>query len=87
MSATRPQEQPAAKGPEAPQRSSRENARAGGVAVLAILITLLAVFNLDEVKVHWVIGSGNAPLIIVVVISFLFGVVLTHFAERRSRRR
>ncbi len=55
--------------------------------MLAILITLLAVFNLDEVKVHWVIGSGNAPLIIVVVISFLFGVVLTHFAERRSRRR
>ena len=51
------------------------------------MITLFAVFNLDEVKVHWVIGSGRAPLIIVIVISLLIGILLTHFAERRARRR
>lgn len=55
--------------------------------MLAILITLFAVFNLDEVKVDWIVGSGKAPLIIVIVISLLVGIVLTHFAERRSRKR
>ena len=66
-----------------PQR--REQARTGALVVLAILITLFAVFNLDEVKVNWIFGSGRAPLIIVIVISLLVGIVLTHFAERRAR--
>ncbi len=70
-----------------PERSPRENARQGAWIVLAVLITLFAVFNLDEVKVHWIFGSGRAPLIIVIVISLLVGIVLTHFAERRSRKR
>jgi uncharacterized integral membrane protein len=71
----------------APRRSPRESARTGALVVLAILITLFAVFNLDEVKVHWIFGSGRAPLIIVIVISLLVGIVLTYFADRRSRRR
>ena len=87
MSTTRPQEQPAHRAPERQRRSSRERARALSVGGLAIVITLFAVFNLDEVKVHWVIGSGRAPLIIVIVISLLIGILLTHFAERRARRR
>jgi uncharacterized integral membrane protein len=69
------------------RRSSGESARTGALVVLAILMTLFAVFNLDEVKVHWVFGSGRAPLIIVIVISLLVGIVLTYFAERRSRSR
>lgn len=68
------------------RRSPRENARTVGLVTLAILITLFAVFNLDEVKVHWVFGSGRAPLIIVIVISLLVGIVLTYFADRRTRR-
>ena len=55
--------------------------------MLAILITLFAVLNLDEVKVNWVFGSGHAPLIIVIVISLLVGIVLAYFADRRPRRR
>lgn len=57
------------------------------LVVLAILITLFAVFNLDEVKVDWVFGSGRAPLIVVIVISLLCGIVLTYFADRLYRRR
>jgi uncharacterized integral membrane protein len=34
-----------------------------------------------------VVGSGHAPLIIVIVISLLVGIVLTHFAERRAGKR
>jgi uncharacterized integral membrane protein len=65
--------------------SRRERARAGALVVLAVLITLFAVFNLKEVKVSYVFGAGKAPLIIVIVVSLLVGIVLTHFAERHRR--
>jgi uncharacterized integral membrane protein len=69
------------------KRSNRELARTGGLVALAVFMTLFAVFNLDEVKVNWVFGSGHAPLIVVIVLSVLVGVVFTHFAERRSAKR
>jgi uncharacterized integral membrane protein len=69
------------------RRSRRELARSGALMVLAVLVTLFAVFNVDKVKVHWIFGSGQAPLIVVIVISLLVGIVLTHFAERRGARR
>jgi uncharacterized integral membrane protein len=62
-------------------------ARTGALVTLAVLITLFAVFNLDKVKVHWVFGTDEAPLIVVIVISLLVGIVLTHFAERRTGKR
>ncbi len=43
------------------------------LVVLAVLITLFAVFNLKKVKVDWIFGSGHAPLIVVIVISLLVG--------------
>jgi uncharacterized integral membrane protein len=72
---------------QAERPSRREQARTGALVVLAVVITLFAVFNLDEVKVHWIVGSGRAPLIIVIVISLLVGIVLAHFVERRAARR
>jgi lipopolysaccharide assembly protein A len=72
---------------EAPRRGRREQGRTVALLVLAILITLFAVFNVKQVKVSWIFGSGKAPLIIVIVLSVLVGVVLTHFAERRSAKR
>jgi uncharacterized integral membrane protein len=69
------------------RRSKAELARSAAMVVLAVLVTLFAVLNLDDVKVDWVFGSGHAPLIIVIVISLLVGVVLTYFAERLIRRR
>jgi uncharacterized integral membrane protein len=71
----------------AERRSRGELARSGAMVILAVLVTLFAVLNLDEVKVDWIFGSGHAPLIIVIVISLLVGVVLTYFAERLVRRR
>jgi uncharacterized integral membrane protein len=61
--------------------------RTGGLVVLAVVMTLFAVLNLEKVEVNWIIGSGKAPLIIVIVISLLVGVIFTHFAERRMARR
>jgi uncharacterized integral membrane protein len=69
------------------RRSRREAARTGALLTLAVLITLFAVFNLDKVKVDWVFGTDEAPLIVVIVISLLVGIVLTHFAERRTGKR
>jgi uncharacterized integral membrane protein len=70
------------------RRSRREMARTGALVVLAVLVTLFAVFNVDKVKVHWIFGTDEAPLIIVIVISLLVGVILlTHFAERRGNKR
>ncbi len=87
MSTTRPQEHSAQSPHKRPRRSPREQARVGAATLLSVLITLFAVFNLDQVKVHWVVGSGRVPLIIVIVVSLLVGIVLTHFVERRARRR
>jgi uncharacterized integral membrane protein len=67
------------------QRTRRELARTAGLVVLAVVMTLFAVLNLEEVKVDWIVGSGHAPLIIVIVISLLVGIVLTYFAQRRGR--
>jgi uncharacterized integral membrane protein len=78
-----PTQTPASK----PKRSNRELARIGGLLVIAVLTTLFAVLNLEQVEVDWIFGSGHAPLIVVIVLSVLVGVVLTHFAERRSAKR
>jgi uncharacterized integral membrane protein len=69
------------------RRSRRELARTSALVVLAVLVTLFAVLNTGKVKVDWIFGSGQAPLIIVIVISLLVGVILTHFAERRGNKR
>jgi uncharacterized integral membrane protein len=69
------------------RRSRREIARTGLLVALAVLITLFAVLNVKEVEVNWIFGSSHAPLIVVIVISLLVGILLTHFAESRSRRR
>lgn len=73
--------------PKVKRRSRREQSRTAALLVLAVLITLFAVLNLDKVKVHWIFGTGKAPLIIVIVVSLLVGIVLTHFVERRSAKR
>jgi uncharacterized integral membrane protein len=68
-----------------PRRSRREVIRTGALVVLAVLATLFAVLNVEEVKVNWIFGTDEAPLIIVIVVSLLVGVIFTHFAERRRR--
>jgi len=72
---------------QAERRSRAEIARTLALVVLAVLATLFAVLNLDEVKVNWVFGSGRAPLIIVIVVSLLAGIVLSYFADRLARKR
>jgi uncharacterized integral membrane protein len=69
------------------RRSRRELVRTGAVVLLAVLMTLFAVLNVKEVEVNWIFVKSKTPLIIVIVGSLLVGVVLTHFAELRQRRK
>ncbi len=69
------------------KRSRREQARTGAAVALAVLMTLFAVLNLKQVEVNWIFGKSSTPLIIVIVVSLLVGILLTHFAELRYRRR
>ena len=84
-----PSTQKPARAPKAARekRSTGELMRTGGMVVLAILLTLFAVLNVDSVKVDWIIGSGHAPLIVVIGISVLVGIVLTYLAERLNRKK
>lgn len=69
------------------RRSRREMVRTGGLVLLAVLMTLFAVLNVKKVEVNWIFGKSEMPLIIVIVVSLLVGILLTHFAEVRSRRK
>lgn len=70
----------------AQKRNRRELARTSALVVLAVLMTLFAVLNLKQVEVNWIFGKSSTPLIIVILVSLLVGIVLTHFAEMRYRR-
>lgn len=72
---------------KAPRRSGGELARTGAIVLLAVIFTIFAVLNLGKVEVNWIVGSGHAPLIVVIAISVIVGVLITYGAERRNRRR
>lgn len=69
------------------QRSSREKLRLAGAGVAGTLAVLFAILNLDQVEVNWVVGSGETPLIFVIVVSFLLGVAVDRLLAFRSSRR
>lgn len=68
------------------KRSSREQARLAGVAVLAALAAAFAVLNLDEVKVNYILGTGHPPLIIVIAACLAVGLAIGLLAGRRTRK-
>jgi uncharacterized integral membrane protein len=68
-------------------RDRREVARAVALVAVVALFIAFALLNLNQVKVDWILGSGHAPLIIVIGISTLVGIVFTYLADRVNRRR
>ncbi|MFC4404010.1 LapA family protein [Gracilibacillus xinjiangensis] len=45
--------------------------------VFAVIIAIFAVINVDPVEVNYLFGSGEAPLILVILFSVLMGAVIT----------
>jgi uncharacterized integral membrane protein len=63
----------------------RGQARSVVAITVAVLITLFAVLNVEDVRVHWIVGTSETPLIIVIAVSAIAGALLAVFAERRRR--
>jgi uncharacterized integral membrane protein len=78
---------PASSQPKKPRASRRELGRTIAWVLLAVIITVFGALNTGEVTVDWIVGSGHAPLIIVIAISLLVGIILTYLADRRSGKR
>jgi uncharacterized integral membrane protein len=72
---------------ERQRRSRKETTRTVALIVIAILATLFAAKNGKEVRVDWIVGSGKAPLIIVIVVSLLAGIIAANLGGRIARRR
>jgi uncharacterized integral membrane protein len=62
-----------------------ERRQVAGLA-LAALGGVFAAVNLDEVRVNWILGTWETPLIIVIALSMVIGAGLGLLASRRRRR-
>jgi uncharacterized integral membrane protein len=81
-----PTERTPAKRPEdKPDRAA--NTRVAAAAVLGGIAAVFAVINLDKVKVDWLVGAWQTPLIVVILLSMLLGAGLDRMLVRRARKR
>jgi uncharacterized integral membrane protein len=76
---------PATRPEDKPDRAA--STRVAAAAILGGIAALFAVVNLDDVKVSWVVGSWQTPLIVVIVVSMLLGAGLDRLLVRRARKR
>jgi uncharacterized integral membrane protein len=76
---------PATRPEDKPDRAA--GTRMAAAAVLGGIAAVFAVINLDDVKVDWLVGSWQTPLIVVIVISMLLGAGLDRLLVRRARKR
>ena len=53
---------------------------------IGLIIVVFAVINRHEVKVNWLLGTWETPLIVVIAVSFLAGAAIGAFASRRRYR-
>lgn len=67
--------------------SKRDRARTIAVGILVALAAIFALVNLDEVQVHFLFGSAEMPLIIVIVGCLLIGAAIGAFLTRRGAKR
>jgi uncharacterized integral membrane protein len=54
--------------------------------VLSGLSVAFALLNLERVKVNWIFGTAETPLILVILVSILVGALLGFGVARASRR-
>lgn len=65
----------------------RHRARVISAAVLAAVVTAFALLNVDDVKVHWLVATGQTPLIVVIALAFLLGMLVDRLVIRAKRKR
>ncbi len=72
---------------EASKVRKRERTRTVALVVLGVLLTVFALLNRESVQVDWIVGSGHAPLIVVIALSVLVGAALVWLGERAASRK
>ena len=65
----------------------RDRARLVAAGIIGALIAAFAVVNFNHVKVHWIITTGQTPLIIVIAVAFLLGMLVDRLLIRARRKR
>lgn len=70
------------------KRSRAETARMVLAMLVGVFAVLFAVLNLDRVKVNWIVGTWNSPLIVVIALMFLLGMGADRLLllRRRAKR-
>jgi uncharacterized integral membrane protein len=66
-------------------RRRQQRVIAGGV--VGAIVVVFAVINLNDVKVHWLIATGQTPLIVVIALAFLLGIVADRLLLARAKRK
>ena len=67
----------------APKRGRAEKLRLALAFGLGALAVVFAVLNLEEVRVHWIVGVWTTPLIIVIAVCLLLGGLIGAVLARR----
>jgi uncharacterized integral membrane protein len=65
----------------------RHQQRLIAAGLIGGLVVVFAVINLNDVKVHWLIATGQTPLIVVIVLAFLLGILADRLLLARRKRK
>ncbi len=65
----------------------RDRARLVASAIIGAVVAAFALLNLDNVRVHWIVATGQTPLILVIVLAFLLGMAADRLFVVRAKRR
>ncbi len=57
------------------------------VGFLVVLLIVFAILNSQTVRMHWIVGTTDMPLFMVILIFALIGIVIGYFVGRRPRGR
>jgi len=70
--------------PAADSSDRKAKARLLGAALLGAVIAVFAALNSQSVRVHWIVTTTNAPLIVVILVCALIGVAIGFMLARRA---
>jgi uncharacterized integral membrane protein len=65
----------------------RNGARLIAAGIIGAVVAAFALLNLNDVKVHWLVTTGQTPLIVVIVVAFALGVAADRLVIFRAKRR
>ena len=65
----------------------RHRQRMIAAVLIGAVVAVFAVINLGDVKVHWLIATGQTPLIVVIVLAFGLGILADRLLLVRAKRK